>query len=113
MLYLLTYGEYSDYGISELVETDSLTADDLKRYQAEWRVLYDKVHDKELIRVAEELGVAKQSSSYQYHQMVGWDEYSKALDKIGHDETDYRAQVLKGHGIRYVEYEEYNLDYLD
>ena len=111
---LITAGEYSDYGICFLAETTKVVSEnELRVYWLEAVKRKTEYVDDKLEAVAKYLGVAQQSSMYDYLHLVDDDSFAKAMKGAGYEyksEVSFFEEILAKHGFNNLSFEEYNVD---
>ena len=112
-IYLITEGEYSDYGVDYIVRAKDMSEGDLRKYQLEAVKRKSLYHDGRMEKIANYLGIPERRSNWDYRQAVGHEKFEEAQEVLGYgvfDCPDFLGDILKENGIEVLEYTEYNLD---
>jgi len=113
-IYLISSGEYSDYGVCFLVEsTEVISKDKFRAYWLEAVQRKDEYMDRTLEAIAKYLGVAKKSSMSEYRSLVDADSFRKAMEKVGYsykEKIDFFEEILAEVGFSILSFDEYNTD---
>ena len=114
MIYLISEGGYSDYGVCFLVECErEVEKSEFRTFWGEAKRRLTSYENTKLERVAEILGVAKQSSMYDYRTLVSAEEIREAYINVSYEfrkETGFFEEVLTENGFSILPFEEYNTD---
>lgn len=113
-LYLITQGEYSDYGVCFLAESSRMVSEnEFREYWLEAVRRKTEYVDDKLEAVAKYLDVAKEAEMWNYGQLVGNDSVDKAMKAVGYEwkmEVDFFEEILAKQGFSILSFKEYNID---
>ena len=109
--YLISSGEYSDYGVYCILQVDALSEEELRSYNLEATRRRSLRHNEYMEKIADYLSIPREPSNYDYIQVVGYKTFNEATEALGYSPSpDFLMEVLKEHGIVDIDFEEYNLD---
>jgi len=114
MIYLISSGRYTDYGVCFLIESDrGINEDDFRVYWLEAIKRKTEYMDDKLECIAKYLNVPKQLSWKGYTQYYDNTLVQKAMDEVGYEfksEDNCLEEILTEQGFRVLPYTEYNVD---
>jgi hypothetical protein len=107
MLYLLTSGSYSDYGVQGLVDGPPTSLE-------EWRAMLRVMIEETAFATPPPFQwpfLTKEQNDAMEEYRRGWRKHYESLDLTGHEAADFVKWLVRNRPFRLVEYCEQNIDH--